>query len=268
MSDEKAPALEAYEPLASIYDDFTHRNDYEMWIGEVLLPELVGYGLEASGTALDIGCGTGRALPPLLKRGWDVWGCDISPAMVDIAAERFGDEVRLSVADMRHLPALGSFDLVLAMNDTVNHLLTDGDLNLAMASVAENVSPGGLVVFDCNTRAMFRELFEGAEPRVVERGGRRWVWRGMGEDGRISSTFSARISGDSIDPIEIIERHFSRREVERALVSAGLECRGVLGQREADGRVVLREPPDDERDSKFVYIASLAGAALSPSVNP
>lgn len=251
-----APALEAYESLASIYDDFNHRNDYEMWIGEVLLPELLSHGLQAPGAVLDIGCGTGRAFPPLLERGWDIWGCDISPAMVEIARERFGSRVRLSVADMRRLPALGSFDLVLAMNDTVNHLLTDRDLHRAMAGFAGNLSPGGLVVFDCNTRAVFRKLFADAERRVVERGGRRWIWQGMGEDDRM---FSAQISGDSIDPITITERHFSRREVEGALEAAGLRCRGVLGQREADGRVILREQADDERDGKLVYVASRAG---------
>jgi SAM-dependent methyltransferase len=256
MNDDIAPALQAYESFATIYDDFNYRNDYETWIGAVLFPKLLGYGLETPGVALDIGCGTGRAFPPLLKRGWDICGCDISPAMVTIARERFGNQVRLSVADMRHLPTLGSFDLVLAMNDAVNHLLTDRDLHQTMAGVAKNLSPSGLLVFDCNTRALFRELFDAAVRRTVERDGRRWIWRGMGEGDRPPPTFRAQISGDSIDPITITERHFSQREVERALEAAGLRCRGVLGQREADGKVVLCEQPDDERDGKFIYFAS------------
>jgi SAM-dependent methyltransferase len=256
MDDDIAPALQAYESLAAVYDDFNYRNDYETWIGTVLLPKLLDYGLEASGVAFDIGCGTGRAFPPLLKRGWNVCGCDISPAMVNVARGRFGNQVRLRVADMRRLPTLGSFDLVLAMNDTVNHLLTDRDLHQTMAGVARNLSPSGLLVFDCNTRALFRELFDAAERRAVERGCRRWIWQGMGEGDRPPPTFRAQISGDSIDPITITERHFSQREVEKALGAAGLRCRGILGQREADGRVVLCEQPDDERDSKFIYVAS------------
>ena len=256
MNDDIAPALQAYESLATIYDDFNHRNDYETWIGAVLLPKLLDYGLEAPGVALDIGCGTGRAFPPLLKRGWDICGCDVSPAMVTIARERFGNQVRLSVADMRRLPTLGSFDLVLAMNDTVNHLLTDRDLHQAMAGVAKNLSPSGLLIFDCNTRGLFRKLFDAAERRAVERGGRRWIWQGMGEGDLPPPTFRAQISGDSIDPITITERHFSRREIERVLGAAGLRCRGVLGQREASGRVVLCDQPDDERDGKFIYFAS------------
>jgi len=250
------PAFEAYESFAAIYDDFNHRNDYETWLGAALLPKLLDFGLEAPGTALDIGCGTGRAFPPLLKRGWEICGCDISPAMVAIAREHFGDQVRLSVADMRRLPVLGSFDLILVMNDAVNHLLTDGDLHQTMADVAKNLSPNGLVVFDCNTRGLYRELFGAAERRAVEHDGRHWIWQGMGESDRPPPTFRAQISGDSIDSITIEERHFSRREVEAALEAAGLECRAVLGQLEANGEVVLSEQPDDERDNKFVYVAS------------
>jgi SAM-dependent methyltransferase len=256
MNDDIAPALEAYESFASIYDDFNYRNDYETWLGAVLLPKLLDYGLKAPGAALDIACGTGRAFPPLLKRGWDICGCDISPAMVTVAREQFGNQVRLSVADMRRLPTLGSFDLVLVMNDAVNHLLTDQDLHQTMAGVVENLSPGGLLVFDCNTRALFRRLFGAAERRTVERDGRHWTWQGMGESDRPPPTFRVRISGDSIDSITITERHFSQREVETAIEAAGLECRSVLGQREADGKVVLRERPDDERDDKFIYVAS------------
>jgi SAM-dependent methyltransferase len=256
MNDDVAPSLEAYESFAAVYDDFNHRNDYETWIGAVLLPRLIGYGLKAPGVALDVACGTGRAFPPLLKRGWEIRGCDVSPAMVAIARESFGDQVRLSVADMRRLPALGSFDLVLVMNDAVNHLLADDDLHQTMAGVAENLSPGGLLVFDCNTRGLFRGLFGAAERRTVERDGRQWVWQGMGESDRPPPTFRAQISGDSIAPITIAERHFSQLEVKAALEAAGLECRAVLGQREVDGSVALSEQPDDERDDKLIYFAS------------
>jgi SAM-dependent methyltransferase len=267
MNDDVAPALEAYESFASVYDDFNHRNDYETWIGAVLLPKLLGYGLEEPGAALDIGCGTGRAFPPLLKRGWDVCGCDLSPAMVAIAREHFGNQVRLSVADMRRLPALGSFDLILVMNDAVNHLLTDRDLDETMTGVASNLAPNGLLVFDCNTKSLFRGLFGGSERRAVERGGRRWIWQGMGESDRPPPIFRAQISGDSIDSITITERHFSQQEVEAAIEAAGLRCQGVLGQHEADGKVVLSEQPDEERDDKLIYVVSresMSRGALSP----
>lgn len=256
MNGDTPPTLEAYESFAAVYDDFNYRNDYETWIGAVLLPRLLDFGLEGPGLALDVGCGTGRAFPPLLKRGWEIHGCDVSPAMVRIAEGHFGDQVHLGVADMRRLPTLGSFDLVLVMNDAVNHLSTDRDLHLTMAGVARNLAPAGLLVFDCNTRGLFADMFGASQTHVVERGGKHWTWRGMGESDRPPPVFRARISGDSIDPVTITERYFAQNEVEAAIEAAGLECRAVLGQQEADGEVVLSERPDEERDSKFIYVAS------------
>jgi SAM-dependent methyltransferase len=84
------PALVAYEAFAAVYNDFNHSNDYEMWLGRALLPKLREHGLREGGRALDVGCGTGRAFRPLLRRGWEVQGCDLSPAMLGLAAQEGG----------------------------------------------------------------------------------------------------------------------------------------------------------------------------------
>lgn len=62
-------ALAMYEAFAAAYDDFNHLNDYEMWLGRTLLPALRMHGVKEGGRALDVGCGTGRAFPPLLEAG-------------------------------------------------------------------------------------------------------------------------------------------------------------------------------------------------------
>src|SRR5215212_8444723 len=105
------PAFAAYEAFAAVYNEFNHANDYEQWLGRSLLPELRRHGLREGGRALDVGCGTGRAFRPLLRRGWQVHGCDLSPAMLNLAAREGGADVTVQVADMRDLPHLGSFDL-------------------------------------------------------------------------------------------------------------------------------------------------------------
>ena len=135
------PALLAYEAFAAVYNDFNHSNDYEKWLGRALLPELRKHGLRDAGKALDVGCGTGRAFRPLLRRGWQVQGCDLSPAMLDLAAEEAPD-VPLVVADMRKLPHLGDFDLVLSLNDSINYLLGDGDLIHALSAMRKSASAG------------------------------------------------------------------------------------------------------------------------------
>ena len=82
----KASAEATYDRFAPIYDEWNAQNDYEMWLGEALLPALEMHGLR-KGWALDVGCGTGRAFLPLLARGWRVIGCDVSAGMLAEAGQ-------------------------------------------------------------------------------------------------------------------------------------------------------------------------------------
>jgi SAM-dependent methyltransferase len=247
------PALSTYERFADIYDDFNYRNDYEMWLGRKLLPELEQRGLR-KGRVLDVGCGTGRAFGPLLKRGFEVHGCDLSPAMLERAREQFGDAVALDVADMRELPVFGSFELALVMNDAVNYLIGEGELEQALRGIRVNLAPDGLLLFDCNSLMMYRLAYESMEDSVVK-DGRTWTWTGLGREDESTPVYRARIEGDGIEPIVNQERYFRIEEVEAAIDGAGFERLAVLGQREEGTEVVLREPAEDERDHKIVYIA-------------
>jgi SAM-dependent methyltransferase len=249
------PARTAYDAFASIYNEFNHRNDYEMWLGEVLLPELEKHGLKR-GRALDVGCGTGRAFAPLLRRGWEVRACDLSPAMLERAREEGGDRVQLDVVDMRELPVYGEFELVLSMNDSVNYLLGDDDLRQALAGMAANLGDGGLLLFDVNSKGTYDSGAWSGGSHTVEHGGRSWTWHGIGEVEGEPSVFETRIEGDDIEPIVHRERFRPESEVREAMAAAGLECLAALGMQEIDERVVLTAPPDEGRDYKVVYIGS------------
>jgi SAM-dependent methyltransferase len=246
-------AFSTYEKFAQIYDEFNHRNDYEMWLGRKLLPELERRGLR-KGRVLDVACGTGRAFEPLLGRGWEIHGCDISPAMLARAREQFGDSVgELDVADMRELPVYGSFELALVLNDAVNYLIGDGELEQALRTIRPNLTADGMLLFDTNSLEMYRLAYEAVEDSVVN-DGQTWTWTGLGREDESVPVYRARIEGDGIEPIVNAERYFEIGEVEAALEAAGFEIVAVLGQREEGDEVILREPPDDERDHKIVYI--------------
>jgi SAM-dependent methyltransferase len=248
------PALAAYEAFAPIYNEFNHQNDYEMWLGRTLLPELEKRGLR-KGRALDVGCGTGRAFPPLLRRGWKIHGCDLSPAMLERARAEADDRVELDVADMRELPVFGEFELVISMNDSVNYLLGDEDLERALAAMRANLAADGLLLFDVNARSTY-----GAGAwnmvREIEHEGRRWTWRATGEVS--PSIFETRIEGDDVEPSIHRERFRPATEVREAMKTAGLNCLAALSMNEVDGQIVLSEPPDEDRDYKVVYIGSKA----------
>jgi SAM-dependent methyltransferase len=165
----------AYEAIAPVYDEFTANHDYELWVGS-LLPALEKHGLQGQ-RLLDVGCGTGKSAAPMLERGWKISACDISPSMVAINRQKLGPAVTFLVADMCELPQLGEFDLVWAVDDAVNYLLSEGELQRALGGMASNLAPEGLLMFDLNTLESFRTFF--AETVVVDRGDRRLIWRGM-----------------------------------------------------------------------------------------
>lgn len=261
MADRES-AEEAYDRFAPVYDEFNSANNYELWLGEVLLPELEKHGLQR-GWALDVGCGTGRAFDPLLKRGWEVVGCDASAGMLGQAAKKFGGRVRLVHADARELdpipPALGEpgdegFQLVLLLNEVVNYLTEDGDLGCLFAGIRRNLAPEGLVVFDTNTLLWFQESF--ASGKSEEMSARGWDWHGLNETIERGATYEARLSGQGVEAHVHRQRHWTPDQVEERLRKSGLRPLAALGMREENLRVMLESPVDEERDVKVVHIAA------------
>jgi SAM-dependent methyltransferase len=258
-------AERSYEAIAPVYDDFTAHHDYELWLGN-LLPELRRHGLRGR-RLLDVGCGTGKSFLPMLARGWEVTGCDISAAMLALARAKVGDVAQLSVADMRELPLFGAFDLVWALDDAVNYLLSGDELARALSGMRANLAPGGLLMFDVNTLHAYRTFFAGTE--IVERHGRRLVWRGKAAPdtppGSIcEARFEVEAAAGAEGGVEQVEshlhrqRHFPEAEVLALLAGAGLECLDVFGH---GFDAVLKQPVEELVHTKAVYIARRLAAA-------
>ena len=251
----------AYEAIAPVYDDFTAHHDYELWLGN-LLPHLERLGLQGD-RLLDVGCGTGKSFIPMLNRGWQVTACDISPAMVELARRKVGAKAELSVADMRELPVFGEFDLVWCLDDAVNYLLSGEELERALKGMQANLGPQGLLMFDVNTLDTYRSFF--AEEVVVERDGRRLVWKGRAAPDAASGSISEAsfevlppaAEGDEplVAPEMHRQRHFPEAEVLEKLEAAGLECLEVFGHGDD---AVLKQPLQDLVHSKAVYLARRA----------
>jgi SAM-dependent methyltransferase len=264
---EDESARIAYDRYAPIYDEWNEQNDYEMWLGKVLLPELGKYGLADAGWALDVGCGTGRAFEPLLNRGWRVVGCDVSTGMLDEADRKFGSRVRLLQLDARSLPAIDpmpgiagreAFQLILLLNDVVNYLVEDGDLEKVFAGVSRNLNRDrGLVIFDANTLKLFEEDYaSGVSEEMCDKG---WEWRGLAAEATPGGIYEARISGRGVAAHIHRQRHWMPEQVAAALKASGIEVAGMLGQREEGGRILLSHTPDEQRDAKVIYIGASSG---------
>ncbi|HEV7399799.1 MAG TPA: class I SAM-dependent methyltransferase [Solirubrobacterales bacterium] len=253
-------AERTYEAMAPVYDDFTAHHDYDGWLAD-LVKVLEGNGLQGR-RLLDVGCGTGKSFMPMLRQGWDVTGCDISAAMLELAREKAGKAVRLEVADMLELPRFGEFDLIWALDDAINYLLGGKELERALAAMRANLAPTGLLLFDVNELLAYRTFF--AETEVVERSGRRLVWNGLAAKdvapGSICESRLEVISGEAeasegTPVMAHRQRHFPEAEVLEALEAAGLECIDVYGIY-TDG--ILKQPLDVATHTKAIYIARSA----------
>jgi SAM-dependent methyltransferase len=251
---EPGPALRAYERCAHYYDLLTADYDHDAWLASVhTLASEAGF---AGDRVLDVACGTGKSAAPMVRRGYRVSACDLSPAMVRRARLRLGGGANVFVADMRRLPDGRAVDLLTCLDDALNYLLSFEDLVAAMAGFARALAPGGVAVFDTNTTSTYREMF--ADGCEFELAGGSLCWHGRGRSR--AGHFTAQIepvpgSGQTGRPSVHVQRHHAREEVAAACGAAGLEIVKVLGQSTG---CVYSERIDEDQQSKLLYVVRRA----------
>ena len=244
-------AADEFDATAAVYDAFTAHHDYEDWT-RMIEGLARRHGLADGGRLLDVGCGTGKSFLPWLARGWRVTGCDFSAAMLAEAALKAPD-VPLVHADARRLGVLGSFDLVLALDDVVNYLAPD-ELAAAFAGVARNLAPDGLFVFDANTLHTLRTFFSETHEAPVPGGVVTWCGQGSPDlppGGATEAVMEARTPEGVLRSL-FREHHHPVDVLARELAAAGLELLAAYGQDE-DG--ATREAVDELEDTKAIVIA-------------
>jgi len=180
--------------------------------------------------------------------------------MIGQAAGRLPPAVELVVADMRALPALGAFDLVWSVNDTVNYLAGADDLHRAFAHMAEALAPGGVLLFDANTLLTYSTFFARTHARETATLMMTWVGSGN-EDPRAGASFEARVEVFELEAAGLwrrstsrhLQRHHPRTDVRAALAAAGLRLLAVHGLT-ADAEI--EEHVDERRHTKAIYVAA------------
>lgn len=110
---------------------------------------------EVASPVLELGCGTGRLLLPLVRDGHTVVGVDVSGAMLARCRARLARlpeparaRAELVRADFRDLDLRRRFPLVVCPFNAFMHLYTRDDVERFLAGVRRHLRPGGLFVFD------------------------------------------------------------------------------------------------------------------------
>lgn len=140
--------MSSYDGWAEIYD-VIYGNFKED------LPLYLEYAKQKGSPILEIACGTGRVLIPLAEAGYEVWGIDISPAMLAKTQgkilklpENVRKKIRLVQADMRDFDLDMRFSLVLIPAWSFISLLTVEDQIQTLEHIGKHLKDGGILMID------------------------------------------------------------------------------------------------------------------------
>jgi ubiquinone/menaquinone biosynthesis C-methylase UbiE len=134
-----------YTTLASIYDQVYDWKDYARDV-RAIRRIVRRAGRPASGTLLDVGCGTGRHLR-LLRQAFRCTGVDRSASMLRVA-RRNGRGVRWIRGDLERLELREEFDVVTCLFGVIGYVRTVPRLHRAMRILARHTRPGGVLIVD------------------------------------------------------------------------------------------------------------------------
>jgi SAM-dependent methyltransferase len=105
--------------------------------------------LVRSGTALELGIGTGRLALPLSQRGIRVHGIELSPAMVaHLQAKPGADSIGVTTGDFTTAKVSGTFGLAYLARNTIMSLTTQDRQVECFRNVAAHLEPGGCFVIE------------------------------------------------------------------------------------------------------------------------
>jgi SAM-dependent methyltransferase len=221
---------------------------------------------ERGGPVLDLGCGTGRLMLPLLRDGHVVVGVDLARPMLTRAAARVARlradlrrKALLVRGDLRALPFhKRRFSFAVAAFHTIQHCESDAELLRFFRGAAAALMPGGWLAFD--TFAPTRRFIERRGPSAPTRfrdprSGRATIYTESHVlDGSVlAMTFRYQPvagTGKRARTVSLRHRLVQPREIEALLARAGLTLIASWGS--FDG---LPLDPDDESGEQHIYLA-------------
>jgi SAM-dependent methyltransferase len=138
-------------------DSFAGRvaDRYDEAAAEMFAPEVVDPAVEflagvAEGSpALELGIGTGRIALPLVRRGVEVHGIDLSPDMVaQLRDKPGGEEVPVTIGDFATTTVEGTFSLAYVVWNSIMNLGTQEAQVACFRNAAAHLVPRGLFVVE------------------------------------------------------------------------------------------------------------------------
>ena len=226
-----------YDHLASQYDKlFLDWNAATREQAIILNKIFEANGFDQTARVLDCACGIGTQAIGLAAIGYDVTGSDISDAEIAEAKKRAAGSrvnVRFEHADFCALSDVfdEQFDIVMAMDNALPHMLTREDLAAAIRSIVHQVRDGGMFVASIRDYdALLRDKPPYSPPYIhrTEKGQRvsfqTWTWEG--ENYRLIQYIVDDEDTLQVSRFECEYRATRRQEMTDLLLESG--CREVM----------------------------------------
>lgn len=253
--------INRYDRFAEVYDRVGQSTPAEIMKNGYMQDILAYYDWHGK-TILDLGCGTGTLAIWLAEQGYRVTGIDASRAMVEHArrkaawAGQAGIEWKVQDARRLRLAKSQQYDLVIALNAVLSHLLEDNDLAAAFKSVGQIVKPGGLFLFELPTEYAMEHIW--GYNRIAEvHDDLTWIWQHSWDPQTRCSTTDLTHFVQSPDQPTLYERFcethihraYNQDEIEPLLAAAGLRLRDRIGFGTLDA------PTHDS--TEIIYVAEI-----------
>lgn len=98
---------------------------------------------------LEPGCGSGRLVVEMARRGYDVTGLDLSDPMLRYVRRQLSRkklQARTVIGDMTRMELDQKYDAAFCTFNTFRHLLTERDAESHLRSVANHLNRGGIYI--------------------------------------------------------------------------------------------------------------------------
>jgi SAM-dependent methyltransferase len=179
---------------------------------------------------LDLACGPGRHVGPLVAQGARVVGFDLSAPLLARARQHFGRDLRLVRGDMRRLPfRRNGFDLVLNLFTSFGYFADDAQHFCVLEDIRQVLRPGGHFILDYLNAAHVRTHLVPHEERVMGTQRVR-ITRRLTDDGRYVVK-EMQPAGESRSFLERV-RLFTPHDLRDMLARSGLDLQEQYGDYE------------------------------------
>lgn len=230
--------MEAYGSFAEVYDLFMDNVPYDLW-NERLLHILRENGI-CDGLVAELGCGTGKMTRRLAKAGYDMIGIDASPEMLAIAMETDGEDTAPGIGpilylnqDMREFELYGTVAAVISICDSMNYLTEEEDLRKVFSLVNNYLDPGGIFIFDLNTRYKYEQIL-GEQVIAENRPQGSFIWENHFDVGtginQYDLTLYIRRENHMYERCEEthLQRCYETETIRKLVEAAGMRCEKIL----------------------------------------